>query len=281
MGGPVRVRELLVPKVDIVRPKVGRPKRRVVRHRKARCAAARQGGVEGWANGEHAGVDIVAVLVAADVGSVEPDLDIILGSLVVAHAACVGPALRGQVGLAEQVERAGAGDVELLVVAAGGDEDVVRGRVVWEGQDGALDRGKVGAGVVGAHKDGAVGTALQRIGRLLLALGKGGRRIGSRGVAVCQGWASEAQGEQSSQQGGGRAKHVSRCFARPGGSVLAVFFHGSKIFRSSQGGICGRKNTNCSDHDTARNGKGAMVQLYQSFSPRRPGPISVLPEACQ
>lgn len=44
-------------------------------------------------------------------------------------------------GLAEEVEGAGAGDVDLLGVVTGQDEDGGGGGVVGEGRDGGLDRG--------------------------------------------------------------------------------------------------------------------------------------------
>lgn len=204
MGRAVGVRELLVPEVDVVSAEVPRAEGRVVRDGKAGGAAPGQGGVEGWTDGQDAGVDVVGELVAADVGLVEPDLDVILDGVVVGEAGGVGPVARGQVGLAEQVEGRGAGDVELLDVLASGDEDVVGDRVVGEGRDGALDRGEVGAGVVEAHEDGAIRAALEGIGRLALALGKGGRWVGRGGVGVCQdgaGKAGEAQGQKRGGQG--------------------------------------------------------------------------------
>lgn len=58
-----------------------------------------------------------------------------------------------------------------------------------------MDRGEAGARVVLAHVDGAVGTALEGVGRLTLALGEGGRWVRGRRVpvAIGQGGDDEAQ----------------------------------------------------------------------------------------
>lgn len=206
MGGPVRVGRVLVAKVNIVGAKVATAKGGVVGHGKARGATAGEGGIEGRANGQHARVDIVTQQGVADVGLVPPNLDVVLGRLVVADGAGVGAVLGGLVGLAEQVQGARPRDVELLHVLAGADEEVVGHRVVGEGEDGGLDRGEAGARVVLAHKDGAIGTALQRVRRLFLALGVRRRGEGRRRVAVGyheRGGEAEAESCRSSERGGG------------------------------------------------------------------------------
>lgn len=154
--------------------------------------------------------------------------------MVVADGGGVGPVPRGAVRLAEEVERAGARDVELLDVGAGADEDVVGIRVVGEGQDGALDRGEVGARVVGADVEGPRGAALEGVGRLLLALGKGRRRVGRRRVGVCPGRAGrEGEGEaQGGEQrrgrgpvGGSGAEHCWDERRAPAGMDIYIYIY--------------------------------------------------------
>lgn len=201
MRGPHGVGRVLVAEVDVVGAEVATAKGRVVGHGKARGPAAGEGGVERRADGQDARVDIVAEEGVADVGDVPVDLDVVWGRCLVVVIGIVRRVPRGEVRLAQEVQGPRAGDVELLDVGAGADEDVVRWQivvvvVVREGQDGGLDRGVAGARVVGAHVDGAVGTALEGVGRLLLALGEGNRRgVGVCGGVVCQGGADKKEAE--------------------------------------------------------------------------------------
>lgn len=210
MSWTVRVRSVLIAEVNVVRSKVPTAKGRVIWHSKASSPTTSESGIQGRANGQHAGVDIVTQQGVANIGLVPPDLDVVLGSLVVADVAGVGLVLRGLVGLAEQVQGARMGDVELLDVLTGANEDVVGHRVVGDGEDGRLDGGEAGAGVVLAHVDGAVGAALQRVHRLLLALGVGGRWEGRGRVAVGHDdrrGETEAEGCRGSEGGEGGQHH--------------------------------------------------------------------------
>lgn len=156
----------------------------------------------------------------ADIGTVVPDLDIVLDGLVVADVCSVGLALGGQVGLAEEIEGRRACNVELLEIGACGNEDVVWDSVVWDGENGGLDAAERGTGVIEADVDGAIGTALEGVGRLLLAFGKGGRRIGCGGVVVCQDCGGGARQEHESRRPGRRGADHREWIGPPG---LALF----------------------------------------------------------
>lgn len=101
MGRAVRVGRILVAEVDVVGPEIRTAKGRVVGHGEAHRPAAREGGVQGRADGQHARVDIVTEQGVADVGVVPPDLDVVLpGRLVIVArggTARVRPVLRGLV----------------------------------------------------------------------------------------------------------------------------------------------------------------------------------------
>lgn len=129
VGGAVRVGGVLVAEVNVVGPEIATAKGSVVGHGEARGAAAREGGVQGRADGQDARVDIVAEQGVGNVGIVPPDLDVVgaRGRLVVvARGGAGGVRLvaRGPVRLAQEVQGARAGDVELLDVGAGADENV-------------------------------------------------------------------------------------------------------------------------------------------------------------
>lgn len=143
-------------------------------------------------------------------------LHVVLRVAGVRDVARVGFPLGREVGLAQQVERAGARHVELLVVDARADEDVVGSRVVGEREDGRLDACEGGAAVLGGDVDGALRAALEGVGGLALALGEGCRWMGRGGLFTCDGGGAEQRIEEGDRKGACVTEHR-------GGFPLVVF----------------------------------------------------------
>ena len=59
MGGSACVRGIFVSEVDVICPEVGTSKGRIFGDRETRGAGPGQGGVQGWPDGQHTGVDVV------------------------------------------------------------------------------------------------------------------------------------------------------------------------------------------------------------------------------
>lgn len=107
-GGVVGVGREVVDEVEVVGAEVAAAEGRVGRYGVARGSGAREGGVEGWGDGEGRGVGVVE---AGD-GDGGPG-----------YGDEVGGLREGEGGLAEEVGWARARNVNLFGVGAGGDED--------------------------------------------------------------------------------------------------------------------------------------------------------------
>lgn len=143
--------------IDVIRAEVLVAKGRIVRHGEASRARASQTCIERGRNSQHAGEDVVDALAGVVlVGCGPGDGDLVLGRV------------RGAISLAEESDGPRTGDVHLLLVRAGQDEDGLVGVVVGEGLNGCLDGGEVGGLVRGGDLDCAPG-AVVAIGLACLA----------------------------------------------------------------------------------------------------------------
>lgn len=171
--------------IDIVCAEVLVAERSIIRHGEARRPRARQTSIERGGHSQHAGEDVVDAFAGVVlVGRRPGDGDLVLGRV------------RGAISLAEESDGPRTGDVHLLLVRAGQDEDGLVGVVVGEGLNGCLDGGEVGGLVRGGDLDCALGAVVA---------------IGLAGLAgdVVEGDAVDAGGvpQEREERGDVEAKH--------------------------------------------------------------------------